>query len=225
MHFALTTQAPPVPAEGRSAVASEPPAQERQRPGQPWWVKSRGAVGIAVLVPFGCAAFLLEPWAAPGTLATLAWDVVGWSLLLAGIVFRFWATVYIGGHKGEQVISQGPYSLCRNPLYFGTFLIALSIGVFLQSLVFALGVLVASGLYLFTTVGTEERELGERFGPAYLEYCRRVPRFWPRLSGLETPSRIEVDVRCLRIEAFRSLRLAAIPFVVHLVPFIRALFF
>ena len=29
-------------------------------------------------------------------------------------------------------------------------------------------------------VGFEERELHRRFGPAYAEYCRRVPRFVPR---------------------------------------------
>jgi protein-S-isoprenylcysteine O-methyltransferase Ste14 len=224
MHLALKPQTSPSQTESPAAVGPNVVRYGR-REDQPWWVKSRGAVGIAILVPFGCVAFFIDPWSAPGTLATLAWDSAGWLLLLAGIVFRFWATAYIGGHKGEQVIAQGPYSLCRNPLYFGNFLIALSIGVFLQSLVFTLGVLMASGCYLFTTVRTEERELSVRFGQEYLAYCRRVPRFWPRWFGLETPSRIDVDVRCLRIEAFRSLRLTAIPFVVHLVPILRAVFF
>lgn len=34
------------------------------------------------------------------------------------------------------------------------------------------------GIYLVTLL--EERELSERFGEAYREYCRRVPRFVPR---------------------------------------------
>ncbi len=209
----------------RNRPPSRPKLSRQGRKSQPWLVRARGTVGIAILIPFGCLAFFIKPWAEPGTLGAVPWEGAGWCLLLAGTVFRFWATAYIGGHKGEQVVTQGPYSLCRNPLYLGNFLIGLSIGIFVQSLVFTLGVLIASALYLSTTMRTEERELGQRFGSEYADYCRRVPRFWPRLSGFQTPFRIEVDVRCLRIEAFRSLRLAAIPLIVHLVPLLRAIVF
>lgn len=36
-------------------------------------------------------------------------------------------------------------------------------------------------LMLFVIVLLEERELRDRFGEAYVEYCARVPRFIPRL--------------------------------------------
>jgi len=117
------------------------------------------------------------------------------------------------GHKGKTLVCEGPSSLCRNPLYFGTFLVTLSIPAFLHSLIFAIGVAAASSVYLWTTVRAEEGVLRQRLGEEYAEYCRRVPRFWPKLWGIRTSPRIEVDVRSLRIEA---LRWALIPLVVHL---------
>jgi protein-S-isoprenylcysteine O-methyltransferase Ste14 len=203
--------------------SGSPLASQSGGKGYSWWVKARGTVGFAILIPFGCVAFFMSPWASPGTVGAMAWECGGWLLLLAGIVFRFWATLYIGGHKGQCVIAQGPYSLCRNPLYFGNFLIALSIGVFAQSLLFTSGVLIAAALYLWSTVRAEERDLGERFGQEYADYSRRVPRFFPRFSRPQTPARIEVDIRSLRIEAYRSLRLVAIPVIVYLLPFLRSL--
>jgi len=41
-------------------------------------------------------------------------------------------------------------------------------------------VLAVGGLGIWLIVILEEKELRERFGPAYDDYCRRVPRFIPR---------------------------------------------
>jgi protein-S-isoprenylcysteine O-methyltransferase Ste14 len=38
------------------------------------------------------------------------------------------------------------------------------------------------GLYFIVLL--EEKELRDRFGPAYDEYCRRVPRFIPRFTRI-----------------------------------------
>jgi protein-S-isoprenylcysteine O-methyltransferase Ste14 len=184
---------------------------------RPWWVRARACIGIAILIPFGCVAFFSQPWGAPGSVAALAWEAAGWILLVAGTTIRFWATAYVGGHKRIKLVSDGPYSLCRNPLYLGTFLITLSVAAFVESPVFAAGVLLASCVYLMTTIPFEESDLRERLGAEYLEYCRRVPRFWPRLSGFRTPPTVELDVRCLGVESVRALRWAVIPLVAHLV--------
>jgi protein-S-isoprenylcysteine O-methyltransferase Ste14 len=172
---------------------------------------------MLILAPFAFGALATAPAADCEPLAAIGWETAGWILLLAGTVFRFWATAYIGGSKGKRLVSEGPYSMCRNPLYFGTFLITLSVAAFLRSPIFAVGVVLASCVYLTTTVGCEERRLRGRLGAEYTEYCRRVPRFWPRFSRVRTCPTVEVNVRCLKIEAIRALRWAAIPLVVHLV--------
>ena len=41
-------------------------------------------------------------------------------LILVCIVGRTWCTLYIGGNKKRELITAGPYSVVRNPLYVFT---------------------------------------------------------------------------------------------------------
>jgi len=61
-----------------------------------------------------------------------------------------------------------------------TLALLVSVGLMHRSVWFVLWVLasVSPGLMLFVWC-YEERELEIRFGPAYLEYRSRTPRFWP----------------------------------------------
>jgi protein-S-isoprenylcysteine O-methyltransferase Ste14 len=89
------------------------------------------------------------------------------------------------GHlqKGETVAMSGPYARTRNPLYFGSALMAAGFVVASRSWIAA--VLVASyylALYPFL-MRREEAELRARFGNSFDEYTKRVPLFWPRLRS------------------------------------------
>ena len=73
----------------------------------------------------------------------------------------------------------GPYLRARNPLYAGC-VIALA-GAALAAGSWALAgaaLLAGAGAHLWV-VRVEEPELAARFGTAYAEYCRRVPRWVP----------------------------------------------
>ena len=109
--------------------------------------------------------------------------VLSWVTLVLGLVIRLWGTSAIAGRKGLQVVSDGPYALCRNPLYWGTFLIAISMTLFLQSGVFAASLMPPVLLYLFGVVPAEERFLRNRLGRDYASYCERTPRWLPKWSG------------------------------------------
>ena len=50
-------------------------------------------------------------WAAVATVVGLA----GTGAACAG---RLWCSVYIAGKKNRELVKVGPYSVCRNPLYF-----------------------------------------------------------------------------------------------------------
>ncbi len=102
----------------------------------------------------------------------------GITLCFVGATIRLWASGYI--RKDTRPAVGGPYSWVRNPLYLGTYLMAvgaaLSIGNYgltvACSIVFAV-------IYHFVIL-KEEKKLEEIFGPAYLKYCALVPRFFPR---------------------------------------------
>src|SRR5580704_15985945 len=120
-----------------------------------WAERRRAAIGLLILAPFAMAAVFSRPWLDSTSLGGLACTTVGWLLFLTGGVFRLWATLHIGGRKGRIVVDDGPYSLTRNPLYFGIFLMTLSVAAFLQSVALALGLMLAASSYLRVTVESE----------------------------------------------------------------------
>jgi protein-S-isoprenylcysteine O-methyltransferase Ste14 len=111
-------------------------------------------------------------------------DAVGWIVFLFGSLLRLWATLWISGRKKSTVVDTGPYRASRNPLYLGTFAMGVGLGLFMKSLVFSIGLLSILLLYLWFVVPAEEAYLRSRHGTEYDEYCKRVPRWWPKLSLL-----------------------------------------
>jgi len=73
------------------------------------------------------------------------------------------------------------YARTRNPMVLATLAFFLSLGIWFQSVLFVLWVLVlfAPALLFFVKV-YEERELEIRFGASYLEYKYRTPMLFPR---------------------------------------------
>lgn len=89
------------------------------------------------------AALLLGGFAVTGawTHLNVAHESVedfGRVLIAICILGRCWCTLYIGGRKGETLVSVGPYSLCRNPLYFFSFVGAAGVGAQTGSLLITL---------------------------------------------------------------------------------------
>jgi protein-S-isoprenylcysteine O-methyltransferase Ste14 len=81
-----------------------------------------------------------------------------------------------------KLITGGVYAQIRHPRYLEVGLSLAAIALFSNYLA-AYIVLAAYVLVIYLVVLLEERELRERFGEEYEQYCRRVPRFTPRLWG------------------------------------------
>ena len=139
----------------------------------------------------------LTPSVREESVADFLLGAAGWACFFIGALFRWWATLYVGGKKDRELIVDGPYSVCRNPLYLGTFLLTLSIAFIIHSLTFAIGLLIATPLYLWVTVPWEEARLQKVFGNRYDEYRARVPKFIPTLSTFQSPPTIAVSMRGL----------------------------
>jgi protein-S-isoprenylcysteine O-methyltransferase Ste14 len=73
------------------------------------------------------------------------------------------------------------YAWTRNPMVLATLALGLSLGVWFQSLLFVLWVLILVAPVLLVIVKVyEERELEIRFGASYLDYKSRTPLLFPR---------------------------------------------
>jgi protein-S-isoprenylcysteine O-methyltransferase Ste14 len=155
--------------------------------------------------PFVVLAMLSVPRVRDGSWGELALDDVGWVLFLGGVGVRFWATLYVGGRKSREVVCDGPYSVCRHPLYLGTALLLVSVAAFLKNVTCLAGVVLALSAYGLMTVPAEEESLRQKLGTDYDAYAERTPRFWPRLWRFHTPGFVSVKVKSLATEFRRTL--------------------
>jgi protein-S-isoprenylcysteine O-methyltransferase Ste14 len=137
-----------------------------------------------IRVPLGFAMAALYLWLAP-RFATRGSIAVGVALVVLGLLVRAWAAGHIV--KNEQLATQGPYAHTRNPLYFGSFLLALGFAIAAHwsvvPLVFAFWLMV-----YYPTIEREAAFLRSKYAGAFLEYERNVPAFFPRLTPWSGPA-------------------------------------
>jgi protein-S-isoprenylcysteine O-methyltransferase Ste14 len=125
-------------------------------------------------------------------------EVLGLAFIIAAVLGRFWAILYIGGHKNQTVMQDGPYSICRHPLYLFSTLGVLGLGLMLGSIVVTLFLGAMTFAILAATARKEEAFLRGEFGPDYDTYAARVPMIVPRLSGFRTEGEVTISVPHLR---------------------------
>lgn len=131
-----------------------------------WWLAPLGpAIGWPDGLRLGLAGVLL--------LAGLAFDVSG----LLAFVRRHTTISPLSPHKSRALVTGGVYRFTRNPMYLG---LACLLGAWTVWLAALLPWLAPAAFVLYITrfqITPEERVLGERFGPAYTDYTRRVRRW------------------------------------------------
>lgn len=120
---------------------------------------------------------------------------IGLMLIGFAIVGRLWCALYIGGRKNDELVSEGPYSMTRNPQYFFSLLGFLGLGLSTRSVSFAL----SAGLFFAAVypcvIASEEAFLRNKFGAAFEAYCERTPRFFPSIVLYREPDACEVRPR------------------------------
>ncbi len=179
--------------------------------------RRRDVLGAVCLVPLTFLILFSRPWFVEGSLPEIATDAIGWGCLVIYVALRLWATLFAGGNKDRVLQTQGPYSITRNPLYLGSFFLALSVCGFAQSFTLLAGVAAVYLLYAHGVVAAEERMLRQLFPHEYPAYELRTPRFFPRWRTFETPRKVEVNLAALLREARRLVAAAALPIAAELV--------
>jgi protein-S-isoprenylcysteine O-methyltransferase Ste14 len=121
---------------------------------------------------------------------TIEWAGIG--LIAFCIVGRTWSSIYIAGRKVKRLVSDGPYSVSRNPLYVFSIIGAAGAGAQLGSIVLALAAGFIAWLVFYVVVKKEERALTAKLGLPYRQYLSEVPRFLPNWSLWRDSEKVEV---------------------------------
>jgi len=131
-----------------------------------------------------------------GEFAEDLWVLMCFLLSLAGLALRAYTVGYVpSGTSGRNAKEQratrlnttGMYSVVRNPLYLGNFIILLGVVLSLKVWWLVLIVTMAFFVYMERIILTEEKFLTESFGEVYLAWCRKTPVIIPNLSLWKKP--------------------------------------
>ncbi len=152
----------------------------------------------------------------PFILALLYFARPTWYTTSIGILFiaigeflRIWAVGYAGGSTrattlgaARDLVTTGPYSYVRNPLYLGNFLLSFGICI-VSNVLWLIPILIVGYLIQYLPIITvEESYLLESCGSVYQTYQEQVPRFLPYFRPYAHPSHHDFSLA----RAFKSER-------------------
>ncbi len=83
--------------------------------------------------------------------------------------------------EGHELITEGPYSYVRNPIYLAMFGMLLATGLTISRWQALLAAILVFLIGNEIRIRSEEKLLRETFGPKFDEYASRVPAVFPRL--------------------------------------------
>ncbi len=131
--------------------------------------KGRFVLAAALLVP---VAKYMQP----------QWLVLCLAVSMFGQLIQTWCFASLV--KNTELTVRGPYSMCRNPMYVGRYFLILGFAMLLWNPWVIGAYTLVYWLYMTARVSREERRLREWLGAPYVEYCKKVNRYFPSLRPL-----------------------------------------
>jgi protein-S-isoprenylcysteine O-methyltransferase Ste14 len=137
----------------------------------------------AIAVSVSLNAFYPLPWFAQPLSGILS--AIGWLMIAAFVVLNISAvramrragTTVRPDRGTDHLVTDGPFSITRNPLYLAGTMLVLGIGLVSGILWFLLLAILAAFTVQKLAIEREERHLQARFGETYLDYAGRVRRW------------------------------------------------
>ncbi|KPK90382.1 MAG: hypothetical protein AMJ94_09550 [Deltaproteobacteria bacterium SM23_61] len=150
-------------------------------------------------------AFSTSAWERYGPIVSVTLFFLG--IIMVGIASlgRLWCSLYIAGYKTDRLITQGPYSICRNPLYFFSLIGALGVGFASECFLIPFVIFISFCAYYPLVIKKEEAELLKLHKNEFESYLRRVPKFFPKISNLLEPEEYIVRPIIFRRHIFSAL--------------------
>jgi len=135
-------------------------------------IRYRSFVGILGLIAI---LYLSEP--SPRSV------FIGFFFIIAGMFFRGWSSGYI--NKDNELATQGPFALTRNPLYFGNFILGAGIAIAGNNVCCYAIFLVYYLLFFPFLMVIEHKRLRKKFGKRYEEWAESSNSFFPKIKRLD----------------------------------------
>ncbi|MGH9801320.1 MAG: methyltransferase family protein [Blastocatellia bacterium] len=117
----------------------------------------------------------------------VAFSRPGWSSLAAGVplallgaLIRAWASGHL--RKNAELATCGPYAHTRNPLYFGSFVMAVGCAIAGGSWLIGAWLIAFFLTIYWPVMQAESVHMQTLFGEAYARWSAAVPLFIPRLT-------------------------------------------
>jgi protein-S-isoprenylcysteine O-methyltransferase Ste14 len=156
----------------------------RGRVRQAFWIAGLGSwtAGAAFVIAFH------DHLLAPGS-PSISATAVGLALIASDFILLYYSGKFLGGKKlvghaeitgKSDLTTTGIYKFFRHPRYTGM-VAAIAGACILAGSTWAWKAGAIWLLLVLVSIFLEEREMHHRFGAAYQDYCRVVPRFIPKL--------------------------------------------
>ncbi len=156
-------------------------------------IRDSWLVGIAAAILYVFSDNLFPIHSLPYLLLSYA----GYFMVAICALGRVYCTAFLGGNKNTNLITYGPFSIVRNPLYLLSLTGATGIALITMKLpIMILAPLAILVIYHFL-IRREEEFLSQHFGDEYEEYKKSTPRLIPRFSQYQAPETVPMDTKKL----------------------------
>jgi len=120
------------------------------------------------------------------------------ALTFSACLGRIWCSAFIGGFKNSRLITEGPYSLSRHPLYSFSWIGAIGLGLTTRSFALTLVTALFFAMMLNRAAKREEQFLSDTYPYRFAKYAHATSRWWPRLRSYHAPASLSIKPVILR---------------------------
>lgn len=119
------------------------------------------------------------------------WEMFCLAVSMSGVILRMITVGFVPeGTSGRNTKAQiadvlnttGMYSVVRNPLYLGNFIIWFGLSLFVKVWWLSFIIILVFWIYYERIIFAEEEFLRDKFGQQYLEWAEKTPAFIPKFS-------------------------------------------
>ncbi len=108
---------------------------------------------------------------------------IGFIFIMMGTFFRAWASGFI--NKNNELATNGPYALSRNPLYFGNFILGIGIAIASNHIYNYIIFTLYYFIFFPALMIMENNRMKEKFGDNYEKWSRGLNSFFPGIKKID----------------------------------------